>query len=109
MKDKIKKYVDDLFSDIYETKQLRELKEEVSANLMEKINDYIAAGAGAGCSEESAFNKAVLELGDMSELVEGLKRVSIEKKEGDIMNDLGLDRKHIIGYLVASTILLFGL
>jgi hypothetical protein len=105
MKDKIKKYIDSLFSDIHETKQLKELKEEVSANLMEKVNDYIANGT----SEENAFEKAKDELGDMNELIEGLKKVSINKKESAIMNDLGLDRKHIIGYLAASTILLFGL
>jgi hypothetical protein len=105
MKEKIKKYVDSLFSGIYDTKQLRELKEEVSANLMEKINDYIAGGS----SEASAFSKAASELGDMSELIDSLKKVSINKTEGNMVNDLGLDRKHIIGYLVASTILLFGL
>lgn len=105
MKDKIKKYVDSLFSDIYDTKQLRELKEEVSANLMEKINDYIAAGY----SEDNAFKKAVEELGDMSELIDSLKKASVEKMEGNMMNGLGLDKKHIVGYLAASTILLFGI
>jgi cobalamin synthase len=97
--------VDSLFSDIYETKQLKELKEEVSVNLMEKINDYTANGE----SKESAFEKAKEELGDMSELIESLKKVSSEKKEDNGMNNLGLDRKHILGYLTASTILLFGL
>jgi len=105
MKGKIKEYVDSLFSDIYETKQLKELKEEVSVNLMEKINDYTANGE----SKESAFEKAKEELGDMSELIESLKKVSSEKKEDNGMNNLGLDRKHILGYLTASTILLFGL
>jgi hypothetical protein len=105
MKEKIRKYVDSLFSDIYDTKQLRELKEEVSANLMEKINDYIVGGS----SEEKAFSKATLELGDMSELINSLKKVSMEKLEGNMMNDLGLDKKHIIGYLITTIFLLFGL
>ncbi len=105
MKERVKKYVDGLFSDIYDTKQLKELKEEVSANLLEKINDYIAAGH----SEEESFEKAAAELGDMSELVENLKKASIMKQEGTSMNSLNLDRKHIIGYLAASVILLFGI
>lgn len=80
MKDKIKKYVDNLFLDIYDTKQLGELKEEISANLLEKINDLVANGN----SEEEAFKKAVSSLGDMDELVENLKKASMEKFEEDI-------------------------
>lgn len=105
MKEKIRKYVDGLFAGIYDTKQLRELKEEVCANLLEKINDYIAGGS----SEENAIKKAKAELGDMNELIDSLKKVSIEKMEGNEMNDLGLDRKHILGYVIASAILLFGI
>lgn len=106
MKEKVKKYVDDLFSDIYETKQLNELKEEVSANLLEKINDFIARGVNA----DEAFKKAVSNLGDMSELVESLKKASSEKvKEEMSMNDLNLDKKHVLGYVIASGIMLFGI
>ena len=36
MRRKIKKYIDNLFEDIYETHQLRELKEEIASNLLEK-------------------------------------------------------------------------
>lgn len=103
MKDKIKKHVDDLFSDIYDTKQLGELKEEVSANLLEKINDFISSGF----SEEDAFIKGVSSLGDMNELVESLKKAS-EAKAADMFNNQPLDKKHVLGYVTASAILLFG-
>lgn len=104
MQDKIKKYVDDLFSDIYDTKQLRELKEEVSANLSEKINDFVASGF----SKEDAFKKAVSSLGDMSELVESLRKASEKKMFTDIPDEVPLGKKHVFGYVAASAILLFG-
>lgn len=104
MKDKIKKYVDNLFLDIYDTKELRELKEEISANLLEKVNDLISNGK----NEEEAFMEAVSGLGDMDELVENLKKVSKEKFQEDINKELALDKKRIIAYIVASAILLFG-
>lgn len=105
MKDKIKRYVDDLFSDIYDTKQLHELKEEVSANLLEKINDFIASGD----DREEAFNKAVSGLGDMSELVENLRTASETKFAENIFKSPPLDKVHVIGYVLASAILLFGI
>ncbi|MFU0825611.1 permease prefix domain 1-containing protein [Clostridium sp.] len=104
MKERIKKYVDNLFADIYDTKQLRELKEEISANLLEKINDLRASGM----KEDEAFNEAVSSLGNMDELVENLKKASNEKFEDDIFNTTPLDKKHIIAYIVAAVALLFG-
>ncbi|MBE6044287.1 MAG: hypothetical protein E7216_08660 [Clostridium thermopalmarium] len=104
MKERIKKYVDNLFADIYDTKQLSELKEEISANLLEKINDLRASGM----KEDEAFNEAVSSLGNMDELVENLKKASKEKFEDDFFNTTPLDKKHIIAYIVATAALLFG-
>lgn len=105
MKAKIKQHVDGLFSGVYETKQLRELKEEISSNLLEKINDLIARGA----DPDMAFHHAVTELGDMNELVDSLK----EAPEARLMKDASMqsfiDKSHVIGYLTASVILLIGL
>lgn len=105
MKDRIKTHVDGLFTQIYETKQLRELKEEISANLLEKINDFIAAGVQA----DTAFTKAVSDLGDMSELVDSLKKVSDSKFTEDMFKAVPLSKQHVIGYTLASAILLIGL
>lgn len=105
MKNKIKRYVDNLFSDIHDTKQLRELKEEVSANLLDKINDFITSGD----NEQEAFNKAVSSLGDMSELVESLRKASEVKIVEGIDHHRFIDKKHVIGYVTASAILLLGI
>lgn len=105
MKEKVEKYIDDLFIDIYETRQLLELKEEIGSNLLEKIKDFI----NDGYSENEAFNKATSDLGDMSELVEGLKKASEQKMYENMYKRQLLDKKHIIGYIVASAILLSGI
>ncbi|MCR2043440.1 permease prefix domain 1-containing protein [Anaerosalibacter massiliensis] len=105
MKEKVEKYIDDLFIDIYETRQLLELKEEIGSNLLEKIKDFI----NDGYSENEAFNKATSDLGDMSELVEGLKKASEQKMYENMYKRQPLDKKHIIGYIVASAILLSGI
>lgn len=102
MKNKIKKYVDHLFDNINETKQLRELKEEISTNLLDKINDLIANG----CNPDQAFQQAVADLGDMNELVESLEKASEAKANGDMFP---LDKKHIFGYLTASAVVLIGI
>ena len=105
MRDRVKKYVDNLFSGIYETKELNELKEEISSNLLEKIKDFI----DDGYSENEAFNKAISDLGNMSELVEGLKKASERKAYEDMYKKQPINKKHVIGYILASAILLFGI
>jgi hypothetical protein len=104
MKEQIKKYVDDLFADVYETEQLQELKEEISANLLEKVNDFVAKGN----NEDTAFKNAISSLGDMSELVESLKKASRARANKDSYRTFPLDKKHALGYAVASAIFLLG-
>ncbi len=105
MKRKIEKYLDNLFNDIYETEQLRELKEEMASNLLEKINDFIAGGD----SEEGAFNKGVSSLGNMNELVDNLKKASQVKVRENLLKKKPLNKKHVLGYVAATAIFLCGI
>lgn len=105
MENRVKGYVDNLFSGIYETKELSELKEEIGSNLLAKIEDFISSGS----SEDDAFNKAISDLGDMSELIEGLKKASEQKVYEDMYKKQPIDRKHVIGYITSSIILLLGI
>ena len=104
MKDKIQKYVDDLFDEVYETQPLRELKEEMNANLLEKVQDLIAKGN----REEAAFQKAVSSLGDMSELVESLKKAALRKNNADSYRTFPLAKKQVAGYACAAAVFLVG-
>lgn len=104
MKDRIKKYIDGLFADVPDNQQLRELKEEISANLLEKVNDF----AVKGNSGETAFKNAVASLGDMDELVNSLRKASEQKGNISQYRTFPLDKKQVIGYVTASAIFLFG-
>ena len=73
MYEKFRKKVDELFENAPETNRARELKEELLANLMDKYNDLIASGK----SEEEAFNIAISGIGDVDELIRGLKEKNI--------------------------------
>ena len=68
MNEKLRAYIESLFSDAPKTKKTVELKEEILQNLFDKYNDLIAEGK----NEESAYNIAVASVGDISGLVEEL-------------------------------------
>lgn len=61
MTERIRDYLDALFSDVTETQKLRDFKEELTANLCEKIRDLRAAGLG----DDRAFREAIATLGDI--------------------------------------------
>lgn len=69
MNTKIKNYVEVLFSDIPNTKKAVELKQE----LLSTLNDHFEAHIQKGESENQAYTNAVAELGDIDELLAGLK------------------------------------
>ncbi|MDS0528427.1 permease prefix domain 1-containing protein [Clostridium sp. SHJSY1] len=69
MYERFRQKLDELFENAPETHRARELKEELLANLMDKYNDLISNGK----AEEDAFNIAVSSIGDVDELINGLK------------------------------------
>ena len=78
MNEKLRHYIDDLFTNAPSTVRAVELKEEMYQNLTDKYNDLIAEGK----SEESAFNIAIASIGDVDSLISGLsgeKNVISEK------------------------------
>ena len=105
MKERAKNYIDSLFSGIYDTDEVIELKEEVVSNLLEKIEDII----NEGYNENEAFKRAISELGNMNELIQGLKETSHQEVCQAIDKKQPVGTKHVIGYIIASTILLLGI
>ena len=65
-------YVDRLFAGYDDTPEIKDFKEEVTANLAERIRGLVANGLG----EEQAFEKATAELGDITAIADevGKKR-----------------------------------
>lgn len=64
-------YLDQLFADVGPTQQLFDLKEELTTNIKEKIADLISSGM----DEEQAYKEALISLGDLSGLVEEMRRL----------------------------------
>ena len=59
---KLEKYIEYLFENAPDTKEAKEMKEEILSNLMEKYNDLLADGY----SESEAYDIAVRGLGDIT-------------------------------------------
>jgi hypothetical protein len=75
LNEKVKSYVDKLFSGVGASQQLYELKEEIAINLKDKTLDYIARGM----DERQAFQEAVISMGDLSGLVADMRLLGQDK------------------------------
>ncbi len=69
MDNRIKNYVDVLFSEIPRTKEAIEMKEEILANLNDKFDDYLSQGM----SPAQAYSMAVSSMGDIDEMLNSIK------------------------------------
>lgn len=65
MNNKIKNYVEGLFSDIPASKKANELKEEILSNMSERFDDYIQEGK----TENQAYSLVISSLGDIDEML----------------------------------------
>ena len=77
MENKLREYMDMVFSDIEPSKKSIELKEEILQNLIDKYNDLLSEGK----SPEAAYNIAVASIGDTSELLAGFRQGTVRKAE----------------------------
>jgi hypothetical protein len=75
MDNKIKEYIDKLFSGVGASQQLFDLKEELTTNMKEKITDYTSRGM----EPDQAFKEAVISMGDLSGLVDDMRKLVQDK------------------------------
>lgn len=104
---KVQVYIDRLFQDYEDTQELRDFKEELAVNLRERIKELENKGLPA----EEAFDKAVAELGDITEVAEQISRQKRKEVIGQmyIHPKVPLSKIHAIGYVVCVGAILFGL
>jgi hypothetical protein len=76
MNEKLRAYIENLFSDAPKTKKTVELKEEILQNLIDKYNDLLAEGK----SEDAAYNIAVASVGDISGLIEEVNKTGNQEE-----------------------------
>ena len=101
---KIKSYVNHLFSGVGDSQQLFDLKEELTTNLKEKIADFKKSGT----SEQEAFKEAVSSMGDLSGLVEDMREVGKDKAKQAVYSTM-TSRVSTAGLIVGVLVILFGI
>jgi len=93
-------YIDRLFADYESTPEIKDFKEEIAANLKERINGL----EQSGMPDDLAFEKATAELGDITAIADAVGR----KKRNEAIGQMYLNEKvpitkrTAIGVTVAS-------
>ncbi|WP_302104837.1 permease prefix domain 1-containing protein [Polycladomyces zharkentensis] len=101
---KIKTYIDNLFSGVGESQQLFDLKEELATNMKEKIADY----QSRGMDDEQAFKEAVISMGDLSGLVDEMRKVGQDMAKQSVYSTMTA-RISTAGIVAGVLLVLFGL
>jgi len=99
MREKLRGAIETLFADAPQTQATVELKEEILQNLQERFDDLRAQGK----SEEAAYNIALAGVGDVNELLEGV-RPARKTPEATAQVQRGQLRRAI---LTASAVMLY--
>jgi hypothetical protein len=95
-----------IFGDYEETAGLRDLKDEIAANLSESVQKMTAQGL----SGEEALRRALDRLGDITEVADRVSRQKRQEIIGEaFVRPVPLDKAHIIAYPAAGLTLAFGL
>lgn len=101
-----KGYIDNLFLNYEETKDLKDFKEELKSNLDEKIKAFV----NSGMSQQEAYNKATEELSDITIVAD---EINFNKKK-ELVSEMYLnpnkymDKKRTALYVACFAIFVFG-
>lgn len=77
MIEKIRIYVNNLFKEAPNTKAVNDMKDEIISNAVDKYNDLIAEGK----NDKEAYEKVILEIGNIDEIVSELAKEDPIKRE----------------------------
>lgn len=103
LQQKVQRHVDELFKEVNGSQQLFELKEELTTNMKEKILDY----ESRGMEEGQAFKEAIISFGDLSGLVEDMRRHGQDKVKQQVYSSKAM-RISNTGIVVGVLLILFG-
>lgn len=97
-------YFDNLFSGVGASQQLFDLKEELVTNLKEKIADI----KSRELDDEQAFKEAVISMGDLSGLVDDMRRVGQDTAQQGVNSSMTA-RISTAGIVAGVLLILFGM
>lgn len=101
---KVQVYIDNLFSGVGASQQLFDLKEELTTNIKEKIADY----KSRGMEDEQAFKEAVISMGDLSGLVEDMRKLGQDTAKQTVYSNMTA-RISTAGIIAGVLLTLFGI
>lgn len=101
---KVKIYIDNLFSGVGGSQQLFDLKEELITNMKEKIADY----KSQGMEDEQAFKEAVISMGDLSGLVDDMRKLGQDTAKKSVYSTMTA-RISTAGIIAGVLLVLFGI
>ena len=103
MKEKLRKYVEDMVKDIPKTRSVVDLKEEIIGNMEERYDDLRAEGYG----EQDAFDCTINAMGDIRSLFEEENRENGSGKGEPVMAGERPEKKkdHTVKILVLGAAL----
>jgi hypothetical protein len=104
LEDKVRAYTDKLFAGVGESQQLFDLKEELAINIKEKTAD----NETKGMDEEQAFREAVISMGDLSGLIDDMRKLGQDKARRAVYSSI-TTRISIAGIIAGVLLILFGL
>ncbi len=109
MNKKIKKYLDEIFKPYEDLKIIKELKEELLSNMQEKFDDLLKEGI----NEDSAYQKTVDSLEDISEIIESIsdktKELNQKVNEPTILRSGNLSKSSMVNSKLNSVDLKSGI
>ncbi|KUO49063.1 MAG: hypothetical protein APF76_10580 [Desulfitibacter sp. BRH_c19] len=101
---KVKKYINNLFFEVGASQQLFDLKEELTTNMKEKIGDY----KSRGMEDEQAFKEAVISMGDLSGLVDDMRKLGQDTAKQSVYSSMTA-RISTAGIIAGVLLALFGI
>jgi hypothetical protein len=101
---KVTAYIENLFSGVGASQQLFDLKEEIATNLKEKTADI----KSRGMDDDQAFKEAVISMGDLSGLVEDMRKLGQDAARQNLYSTMS-SRISTAGIVAGVLLILFGI
>jgi vacuolar-type H+-ATPase subunit I/STV1 len=101
---KVTVYIENLFCGVGASQQLFDLKEELATNLKEKTADI----KSRGMDDDQAFREAVISMGDLSGLVEDMRKLGQDAARQNLYSTM-TSRISTAGIVAGVLLMLFGI
>lgn len=103
VKEQLSKYFDSLFESAPDTQAMKDLRDEIYQNTLDRYNDLISQGK----SEDESFSKAVSGIGNIEELIKRNDYVGLNENKNCYSRDYVVKNRVISGIILAVSVMLY--